>query len=417
MIRASALYIVIVITLVIAVICSSLIVAAFFYKEQYQRKFRFEQLTNNLQSGINVILTNDELAASKKVGLFEKDSQDSVLLKRITWGVYDIGIVRSYIQKDTLTRVFSMANKIDSLKWAALYLIDEDRPISVSGKTLIKGNAYVPKAGVKEAYVDNTAYLGNKKLVIGNQKNSAKALPALLQKRLSSIEYLFTLEQQSESTILKRDSFSNSFNSPLKFVNLKKQAFTISSKLNGNILIRSDTTITIDSSSRLDNVIVCAPSINVAEGFHGSCQLFATDSIHISKNSKFEYPSVIGVVQLKSANTKTPVKIIIDNGCRLNAIVFSYQKDKSEVLPIISVGEHTSITGQVYSQGIFNYKKNIEINGSVFTNRFIYQSSYTRFENYLIDVKLNSDKLSKYYLSSDLLPVASNKQRVLQWLK
>ncbi|HEY2583462.1 MAG TPA: hypothetical protein VGI43_16740, partial [Mucilaginibacter sp.] len=111
MIKASALYIVIIIALVIGVICSSLIVAAYFYKTQYQKKFRYDQLENNLNSGINILLAGNDSAysAGKTVSLFNNDA-DSVLIKQISLGVYDIGIAEAFIQKDTLFKSFSIAN-------------------------------------------------------------------------------------------------------------------------------------------------------------------------------------------------------------------------------------------------------------------------------------------------------------------
>src|SRR5258708_2870421 len=180
MLKASALYIVIIIALVIGVLCSSLIVAAYFYKIQYQRKFRYDQLENNLSSGINILLASSDTtyAAGKTLSLFNNES-DSVSLKRFAWGVYDIGTVKAFSQKDSLYKTFTIANVIDSSKWAALYLIDEDRPFSLSGKTTIRGDAYIPKAGVQQAYVDNKAYEGDKRLIIGTKHNSDKKLPTL----------------------------------------------------------------------------------------------------------------------------------------------------------------------------------------------------------------------------------------------
>ncbi|OKS87282.1 hypothetical protein [Mucilaginibacter polytrichastri] len=416
MIKSSALYIVIVIALVIALLCSSLIVAAYFYRAQYQRKFRYDLLKNNVNSGVNILLAgSDHAYSTKKMSLFGGE-QDSVLLKNICWGMYDVGVARSFIHADTLTEIFSIASKVDSVKWAALYLIDEDRPLSVSGKTEIKGNAFLPKAGVKEAYVDNMAYTGNKKLVQGIKKNSEKALPVLDETRIGNIKSLFNWKAGRDST-LNDDSLNKSFMADIKVISLGKKTLLIRQKLEGYILIRSDTIVTIANTAQLNNLVICARFINVQSGFKGTCQLFATDSIHIEKNCQFEYPSAIGVLQFESTTLKAAPKIIIDAGTIINGAVFSYQKSQSEVKPLISLGDHTTIIGQIYSQGILSYKKQIVVNGSVFTNRFIYQSSNTMYENYLINILINSDRLSRYYLTSDLLPAASAKRKVLQWLK
>lgn len=93
MLKASALYLVIVIALVIAVLCSSLIVTAYYYKAAYQKKFRYDRLQTNLTSGINILLASDSVAyqTSKQFGLYGTD-EDSVSLQKIPWGAYDTGL-------------------------------------------------------------------------------------------------------------------------------------------------------------------------------------------------------------------------------------------------------------------------------------------------------------------------------------
>jgi len=67
--------------------------------------------------------------------------------------------------------------------------------------------------------------------------------------------------------------------------------------------------------------------------------------------------------------------------------------------------------------GMVRFKDGGTINGSVFTNRFLYQSTYTTYENYLINTTLDASKLSPYYLTSSLFPLAGKKQKIMQWLE
>ncbi|HEY9197344.1 MAG TPA: hypothetical protein VIM77_13805, partial [Mucilaginibacter sp.] len=169
MLRASALYLVIVIALVIALLCSFLVLAAYFYTTQYQSKARFDQLRTNLASGVNLLLATRDTVykQGKTLDLFGNQT-DSVFLKNIPWGIFDANVVEAYKTRDTVFSTFTTACDIDSGKWAAVYLIDEDRPLSVSGKTSIRGNAFLPKAGVRPAYVDNKGYEGDKRMVTGH---------------------------------------------------------------------------------------------------------------------------------------------------------------------------------------------------------------------------------------------------------
>src|SRR6185312_6859899 len=209
MLRASALYIVIIIALVIGILCSSLIAVAYFYRSEYQKKFRQDRLENNLSSGVNLLLTATGQTFSKEqsLSLFGKDD-DTVSLHKIQWGIYEIGTVKTFIGHDTLYKTFSMANTIDSGKWAALYLSDDDRPISISGKALINGDAYLPKAGIKEAYVDGHGYDGDKRLVLGKKYTSKKKLPSLDSAALLQLNDYFSAKGD---TIIDKDSIRQSF--------------------------------------------------------------------------------------------------------------------------------------------------------------------------------------------------------------
>jgi hypothetical protein len=418
MLKASALYMVIIIALVIGVLCSAVIVAGYYYRSVYQQNFRYDQLKSNIQSGINLLLTNsDEYTTEKKISLFGNDN-DSLILKQNNWGAFDVATARAFIQTDTINRAFLIANGIDSTKWAALYLIDEDRSLSVSGNTHIRGAAYLPKAGIREAYVNNQAYTGDKRIVIGAKKTSEKKLPPLSDQRIQSIEKLLKAPRGNNNSLFKKDSVIISFLKPTYTVDFKKNAITLSDiSLKGNIILYSDTTLTIDSTAKLDNVIIFARGIMVKSGFKGSCQLFASDSIYIDKRCVFEYPSCLGVINLDDTN-KLIKKLIINDFSEIKGAVFIYDRKKDNLPPIISLGQQVTVAGQVYVQGLVNLKDKVRIYGNVFTNRFIYQTTYTRYENYLINLDVDMLKLSPYYLSSDLLPVAAGKKRkVLQWLQ
>ena len=419
MLKASALYIVIIIALVIGLLCSSLVVAAYFYKIEYQRKFRYDRLANNVSSGVNILLAKADSPYSngKALSLFGNDA-DSILLKQVSWGLYDIGVSEAFIQKDTLFKVFSFASSIDSSKWSAIYLIDEDRPFSLSGKTTIRGDAYIPKAGVQQAYIDGKAYEGDKRLIIGTRHLSEKKLPVLNEKRLGQLEQYFRQGASGDSTLLQGDSIRRSFLLPTRYVNFKKKAQTIKDiKIGGNIVLYSDTTIIIDGTAVLNNILVFAKSISVKSGFHGNCQLFATDSIRIDSNCRFDYPSCLGILRFKSERVSTNEKINLAGKTDFSGIIFTYERTETPLKPSIEIGKEARIKGQIYSQGLLELKDQSEVDGSIFTSRFIYQNSFTLFENYLINTTIDSKALSPYYLTSELIPVAKNKKKVLQWLE
>lgn len=419
MLKASALYLVIIMALVIGIICASLVAAAYFYKMEYLRKFRYDTLDDNLNSAINIVLANSDasLSAGKTFSLYG-DGKDSVMVKESRWGIYEMGVAKAFEQKDTLYRIFTIANVIDSSKWVALYLADNDRPFALSGKTTIRGDAYIPKAGVQEAYVNNNAYSGDKRLIIGAKHISNKTLPSLDENYIGSLQQYIKRKADGDTTSLPHDSISRSFLMPTKIYFFKKRPVMLTDvTLCGNIALFSDTSITIDSTAELKNILIFAKSIIVKPGFRGSCQLFASDSIHVGKSCQFDYPSCIGALGFDAKGGKKEMeKISIGNGTTFKGVVFTFQKDVSPPQPMIQTGKRVHITGQVYSQGYFKLADSLNVSGSVFTNKFLYSSSITLYENYIINSKLDSKALSPYYLTPEMLPVATKRKRILQWI-
>ncbi len=421
MIKASALYFVIIIALVIGLICSFLVMAAHLYNAQYQRKFRYDRLQNNMNSGINILLASKDTAynAGRAFDLFN-GSDDSVMLRRSNWGIYEVNVSEAFKQRDTLFKVFTTARLLDSSKWAALYVIDEDRPISVSGKTLIKGTAFVPAAGIRPAYVDGKSYTGDRRLVIGEQKKSKRELPQLDEERLKKLRLFFfnNVSSPAGRGVDIPDTVTRSYLQPVLELHFGKKIDTVrNTVMSGNIILYSDSLLVIDSTARLHHVLVFAKAILVRSGFQGDVQLFASDSIGVERNCRFNYPSCLGVLRYKDRNKGLPPQINIGAGSWLEGSAFTYVEDNPGLSSMITLGKKTIIRGQVYAQHITQAVDSVEIDGAIFTGRFLYQNNFTRFENYLINLTVNSDTLSRYYLTSELFPVASPKKRILQWIE
>jgi len=89
-IRANSLSITIIIALIISLLSSLLVLQAYQYRSIQLKYFLDDKLNNNLRSGISICLadtsqyTNDVI---KYMDLFG-DKDDSVMIKRIPWGIY-----------------------------------------------------------------------------------------------------------------------------------------------------------------------------------------------------------------------------------------------------------------------------------------------------------------------------------------
>jgi hypothetical protein len=418
MVKGSALYMAIVIALIIGIICSALVLVAYVYQAQYQKTFRYGRLHNNLESGIAIVRADSARTYRQetKASLFE-NRQDSVTLQRFEWGLFDIGIVKAFQQRDTLLSLFEIGASVDSAQWSALYLADEDRPLSVSGKTKIIGNAYLPKSGIRAAYVDNQSYQGSKKMVSGHQYDSQKKLPALEKDRLDLIGKMLSGELPNDSLLHNSKEVINDFTHRTRYLNFKKAPHTLSFvRYSGRVIVVSDTTLTIDSTAQLEEVIVIAKSIRVGSGFKGRCQLFASDSLLIGPRSTFSYPSALCVLPFKKTN-KGQSRLELGDHVSLTGTAMTWQESQQPLPPLIQIGKESILNGQIYSFGVLSYKGKLMINGSIYTTKFLYRNDFTAYENYLINATIDTRQLSPYYLSGLLLPGSGKKNQIIKWLK
>jgi hypothetical protein len=411
MLKAAALYIVIIISLMIAIISASLLSVAFYYRLQYQYKVRIDRLQENIQSGTEILLSSDfETADQDLVKDLFNDGNDSVTLHQQNWGVYQLNTIQTNLGTDTLRRAFlSGLNYTDA---AAIYLADEDRPLSVSGNTIITGDGELPKSGIKQSYVDGKPYKG-KELIKGKIKTSARDLPSLQENWISKILEAFKLADAGH--LAMKDSLINTFYNKSKVYSIPVGQETLSGlKFKGKVILISDTTVVIESNTVLEDVLLYAPSIIIKDRFKGSCQLFARDSIAIGKQCEFHYPSFAGV--FKSETSKIQAKISLGAESKFSGVLLSYEKKRSDLQTIITLGKDCLLKGEVFATGFIQLEAPLKVYGKVYTKRFIMRKAGVFYENFLIDVELNRKLLSKYYLSTPMM--GGNKQdlKILKWL-
>ncbi|MES2457420.1 MAG: hypothetical protein V4594_17825 [Bacteroidota bacterium] len=406
MIRSSALYISLIISILILLVCGSLLMIGYTYKMQEQKQMRGFKLHENLESGMQVLLTSalpaDSLMRLRLFGEEGMDRQDSVQLEKRQWGIYELGTVSSWIGQDTLEKAFLIGTNLsDTLK--VLYLADEDRPMSISGKSLIRGTAYLPKSGIKAAYVESSGY-DDKILVHGLSKYSSRQLPQPGAEMLKSLSAL--LEPSEEEEDVLPDSAVASFYNPSRRIHLGKEEVRLSAFTGkGNVMIFSDSVIIVEASSLLDKIILVAPCVKIEAGFRGNVQVIASDSIVVGDRVRLDYPSALLV--LKNDTAKFQASIKVGKDAQIAGQLFAYEKEHSVLMPMISIGTGTMIKGEIWSQGYVGLSKTASVYGSVSAIRLMARLSGSIYENYLIDVKLDKTLLSRYYLSSKLLNTPS----------
>ncbi|WP_410221208.1 hypothetical protein [Pedobacter sp.] len=410
MLKAGALYFSIVIAFFIAIISASLIMLAAHYRNSYLKNIRYQRLTTNIESGVVYALAKEGISAEPETIDLYGDSIDSLSVEMKPWGIYPLAVIKSFILQDTLKRAMLIGQQPDK---TVLYLSDENRPLSVNGQTKITGNALLPKSGIRQSYAEGKPYEGSELVYGGTIANSSPSLLPLTENVLKSITNFLDSTTWKKRGFTQPISFTVSFLDSTKYIRLPLIANLSDIQLKGNVILYADSIVQISATAQLDGVQIYAPVIKVASGFKGRCQLFARDSVIVGKQTVFNYPSVIGVIRTESSIDQP--KIQLGQQSIFNGVIFSFEKTRTPMQTMISLDKGCILKGEVYSTGFIKVSKEVKIIGKTSCNTFVMQTPATLYENFLIDVTLNRNELSNYYLSSPLFN--RSKKQVLQWLE
>ena len=415
-VRANALFIVLAVAMVISLFTGSLIMLAYHHRIRVVQSQLAKRLDANAASGIQLLLSDSyslDNTSSKTIDLFDLGN-DSVCLKKMTWGVYEIGVSNAFSQKDTVTKMIQFGFETDSLSNTALYLTDLGNALSIVGNTSINGNAYLPASGVRRGYMEGESFTGDQ-MINGSVKQSAKQIPPLNKAHLNNLLNYFKPGELFKQdciveTDISKDSLIRSFRDTTLLIQFSGSR-EINSVLRGNIILYSTADITLDASARLTDIIIYASSVRIKSGFTGNLQIFCTDSIIIEDNCVFNYPSALGVLKMDYKTTQP--YIAIGNQTIIQGILLSYQYVTDQKQTRISLANTSLVEGEVYADGF------VEADGTVYgnitCNKFLLHTNSGVYENYLFNTVVYFNKRSSHYVGSGINS-SGNSRKLIKWL-
>jgi hypothetical protein len=295
--------------------------------------------------------------------------------------------------------------------------MNSDRPLSVCGKTIIKGDCYISKAGIKRAYIEGKSFEGNR-LVNGNvydnklfpQKNHFEKthndILSFLENRNSISDSVITLDNLEPG-----DSLLNSFENKTIVVyssSLHLRDIT----LKGNIILIAKDSITVSPTALLEDVILYARKINFREKCINTIQAFASDTILAGNHCTFNYPSVISLLN-KQQNKSNPL-ISVQADCNITGDLLSPGNYSNRITSSIQVGSNCRVTGNIYSSGSVDIKG--ILHGSLYCSSIILKTPSSFYENHLLDTEIDVYKRPLHYTGAICMSDANNK-KIIKWMK
>ena len=383
-VRGGALLLVILLATVIAIGTTGLILLLQYHWQYAASNLRQERLQRNLLSATNLLLTGHERPTNDTLSLHLFDGQqDSIMLACQPWGAYYMATVWAYEQNDTLRHTFLMGKATHPDEQFTLYLADEHLPLSLSGHTFIRGDVFLPEAGIRKSYIENEAYAFEETLHDGKILHSSTSLPtpdtalvSYLSKSLKPAAYVADSVAIGAHTVLSSS------------------------------VVRANHAITVAADANLNDILLFAPYIRFESGFHGRLQAFASDSLIVGSSCRFDYPSALGLIHppTDSLFSEFSPLVRVDSASTLNGTIFTYAPSRDELLARITLAKETVIHGQVYADGLLELRG--KIHGTTWCRRFTLQTPSSLYDNFILDGVMDVTIRSSHYAGSPLFNTA-----------
>jgi len=409
-IKGGVLPMVVGISLVIISISASLLLAGYYSKLQnigIENKLKIQR---NLVSGINLFIgLKEEINYQEEISidLFARQTDSIKLIKR-AWGCFDVGIITSYSDISSDSMAIMVGVKNEGVNKSTLYLVDNRRPLSLAGETVIKGDVYLPSTGVKAAYINRAGYKG-KHLVQGNIFKSETKMPSLKFETVRRLYKLFENPFSPDRIEISElpDSLFRSFLADHTLVIYCDDSLVIEESVKGNVIIKSDKVIYLKKNAIIQDVLVMAPVIIIEEGFIGSGQFICNEYITIGKNSILEYPSCIVVL-----DNNIPAVIEIGKSVFVDGFLFMLGNDRNSENKKLHLKDSSIFTGIAHINGFVDLKG--MINGHLSCQKFLISTESGMYENHLYNVTMKN-KLNDMFISPVLFEAKNS--AIIKYLK
>lgn len=357
--------------------------------ELYQNQVK---LIDNCVSGITILKNNLQSVSeySKMIDLYGNE-EDSVVISKKNWGNYFVLTSSAFGLNDTVSKTVLIGRKLQQHNRYSLYLTDNNRPLSLCGRTKIVGTAFLPETGVKRAYIEGRSYQGDR-MIYGNTKTSKSRTPKMDQNWEDSIDKLLAGNfpydyEEVDYFDIQSDEINQSFTLPTQVIVLRDSIAINNLALKGNVILYSKAPIQINATAIMENILVIAPKIYVQKNAKIQAQLVANILVELDESSEMIFPSAIIV---KGENKP---KVILKPGATLNGGVVLLNSGRTG---IVIVEKNAAVTGQIYSNSFSQIKG--KITGSLTTNKLLLKTASSIYENHMLDGEINSDELHPEYV-------------------
>ena len=409
-IQASAIYYALFLSVIFALILGGFILLSGFNQNFASQMDVEEILIDNSHSGMayaQVYFNELENNKPSTIRLYDKGI-DSVSILKKNWGAFTI-LQSTAIHRNRAQSKIAMFGSAISPNQTNLYLTENGRPISLCGDARIEGKCYLPKAGLKRAYINGQNYTGGK-LIYGTTQPAKRQLPTLqtgfIDELVQTNGDINQWDENQDSIIVSFSDNGIHFLSD-HYINIQNMV------IKGQVIIEAKDSVFIGRNAIIENAVIKSKVIYIEAGFIGTAQLFASEHIILEEDVTFKYPSVLCLIEEDFPTDKSS-GINIGTGGQVLGTVLLFSKSPNFRKPLqLTVESEAEIDGLAYCAGKTQLKG--VINGSLFSEKLFLKTGSSAYENHLLNGKI-LDQLPSEFVTANLLAETEMLQQIA-WLE
>lgn len=403
-VRGSSLFYAIVLSLLIGLVLTGLVSMSYYSTVEFEIHSTPSKLVSNLKNAESILFAQ---FGNKNEGEWHEvyEIEDPTFYKYQSWGIYQVGKVRSIVRQDTLSSSFLFGQKWSD-DGVAIHLKKGISGLNISGRTKLVGNAAVPGGRIKPSFIENQSFQGNQ-LITGNVTEPKRPFPQLdsqLKTALSSLTTSNLRSMKTHSISELPDSLSHSFLEETQVYYSADSIAILDNQLSGNVILCAERAVYISPFCKADNVIIVAPRIYIADRFSGALQCFATEKINVSENVHLTYPSALVLQGKKTEELNIDSEVYVEGTIIVN-------KDKEAEKGSLEISNGVKITGLVISNGATQLKG--AVHGQVITNEFYLKTGSGFYKNYLLNAEVDVTKLPDWFCGTALQSKKAYPQKIV----
>lgn len=302
--------------------------------------------------------------------LYDSLPQSRLFVRREPWGLYELLHITT---ADSLLSVCRIAgaepDPAQTLRYA-----DARTAVTLAGSTCLQGILSLPQNGLAYGRVGADFYRGAP-VARGRIRRSAATLPAPSAEVGARIAALHAEAGRLPVAGELPDSLGVSFGDQtvtLRFGTAEIGGCT----LRGRIVLAADE-LRIDSTCRLEHLLVCARKITVGCGARIAAQLFARDTVVVEPRAVLEYPSGICAGRYAELDHRATADgyVIVRDTVRHRKMTASYRQSRT-----------ARVRGLLYADGAAHVQGIVA--GQAVLRQAVYFSPQGYYKDMLYDVAL-----------------------------